>query len=152
MYCYHCGKEVEESDAYCQHCGTKLMKPVTVAAEVAVQQPAVQETAPLPAKKNVLAIIGFSFCFAAFLSSIAVIFIGDMMVFALGFGISGLVMSIIGLVRNKRFGKNATYRAFSITGIVLNAVALAITAIMILLYAIAILYAISFLWLMLFAL
>ena len=138
MFCQSCGKDLGEMDTFCPYCGTKLA-PLTqtesTAIQTAVQAPAVPEQQERP-KTNVLAVIGFSFAFLAIAAAILSYFESGLLGLCLPASIAGLVLSIIGRVRCKKLGGSG--KGFAITGIVLNAVAIALMVVMILLAFLAI--------------
>ena len=135
MYCHHCGKEVGEIDAFCPYCGAKLNNnaPTAPAQSATAPMPAPVAPAPMPApapaKMSVLAPVGFSLPFlAVVLLAVSFVFVEEhfstysLFVFlgALS-AVVGLVLSIVGVVRNNKLGGNRTGKGLAIAGIVLNA-------------------------------
>ena len=139
MFCHHCGKEVGEIDAFCPYCGTKLNNaPAPVESASAPEQlspPAAD--AQKPAKMSALAAVGFSFaCLALMLTGIAFA-VDGVFSYALVGGIVGLVLSIVGLVRNRKAGNHNVGKSLALAGIVLSAFTLAVVTIAYLLVAVA---------------
>ena len=145
MFCYNCGKEVEEADAFCPYCGANLNN--NAPAQSAMPAP----VAPAPARMSVLAPVGFgSACLAMMLvlgillSSLDVAFL---YVFGFILGIAGLILSIIGLVKNNKRGKNKTGNGLALAGIVLSGAAL--VAVTILVFVASFTALVAFGWLLL---
>ena len=148
MFCQKCGKELVEMDTFCPYCGTRLTPPPK--PESAAIQSAVQEASPDPAKTarpktNVLAIVGFSLAFFAIAMVILTFLKGELLYLSVPASIAGLVCSIIGRVHCKKLGGSG--RGFAITGIVLNAVSLALVILLIVLAILAVFAVFS--WLLL---
>ena len=131
MYCYHCGKEVGEIDAFCPYCGANLKNaaPKIQAPAQAAEPPKANAQAPM----SRFAPIGFSLPFLAVtLLIVACLFFNAesfssfALLTVLGSlsAVAGLILSIVGIVRGNKSGGNQTGKRLAITGIVLNAVAL----------------------------
>ena len=137
MFCHNCGKEVGEIDAFCPFCGTPLNgnAPKIQAPEEA---PPVQESSARP-KMSALAVVGFSLACAALALGIASFKVTDFFVLALLGGIVGLILSSVGLVKNRKMGKNKVGQGLAIAGIVMNAVTIILAFVIILTAALAVL-------------
>ena len=149
MFCQNCGKDLVEADTFCPYCGTRLTPPQPESTAI---QSAVQEAAPASDTKagkntNVLAIIGFSLAFFAIAATIFSYFESGLLGLCIPACIAGLVCSIIGCVRSKKLGGNG--KGFAITGIVLNAVSLALIVLLIIVAILAVFVVFSWLILLL---
>ena len=139
MFCRYCGKEVGEIDAFCPYCGAKLNNNATTAPAQSATPPMpapmpapvapAPMPAPAPAKMSVLAPVGFSLPFlAVVLLAVSFTFVDEsfstysLFVFLGAISaVVGLVLSIVGVVRNNKLGGNRTGKGLAIAGIVLNA-------------------------------
>lgn len=146
MYCSSCGSLIKDGQSFCANCGTpatqpvqpvQSVPPVQTAPQPAVQpvpQPAVQpvyyqSVPPMPAavpeapvkKSKGLAIAGFilgisavAFCF--------IIFVNLVSIFE---GLTGAILSILGLVK-----KNGKLKAMAVIGLILSVFALFVSGLM----------------------
>ena len=138
MYCYHCGKEVGESDSFCRFCGTRLVNPST---EAPLTPTTAGPLAPaVPAKMSALPVVGFSLALLGLTGGlVAFLFVGFA---SIGFfsGIAGLILSIVGIVRNNKLGGNRLGKSFAIAGIVLNAASLVLATLAVSVYSVLLAY------------
>ena len=139
MFCYHCGKEVGEIDVFCPYCGTKIKKDEPQAQPQPPVQAAPQPiTSPAPAKMSPLAAVGFGVACATIVLTVTAFGVADLFILPLLSSIAGLVLSIVGVVLNKKKGNNKAGKGLAITGIVLSAVNLVFVLILYVLTALAI--------------
>ena len=139
MFCYHCGKEVGEIDAFCPYCGVKLNNvsaPVESTSSPEQLSPPAAD-AQKPAKMSALAAVGFGFACVALLLTGVAFAVDGLFSYALVGGIVGLVLSIVGLVLNRKAGNHKVGKGLALAGIVLSAFTLAVVTIAYLLVAIA---------------
>ena len=88
MFCKNCGKEINDEAVVCPNCG------------VATEKMA-QNSAPVPAQKNTMALVGFILAL-------------------LGFNLIALILSIVGLVNAKKPEFNGDGKGFAIAGIIIS--------------------------------
>ncbi len=113
MFCYHCGKELDDRAVFCPHCGTVLNEEALKAAKEAQAKAeekdeffdAPPKPQPAPAQQpvkatNVLALVGFILSFFV--------------------PLAGFICSIIGLTKSKNFDGNG--KGLAIAGIVISCV------------------------------
>ena len=99
MFCKNCGKDIDESAVVCPHCG------------VATDNMA-KTTAPVPAQKNTIALVGFILAI-------------------LEFNVIALILSIVGLTNSKKPEYAGDGKGFAIAGIVISCITTAIWIIII---------------------
>ena len=150
MFCFHCGKEVDEADTFCPYCGANLTtkEPIQSAPQPIESAPQPVQAPPAPAKKNALPIVGFSLACAAIVLVIASYFVSELFVLTLPCCIVGLILSIIGIVKSKQLGYKAG-KSLAIAGIVLSAVTLLAIVVLIILAALAVVFLFSWLFVLL---
>ena len=90
MFCKNCGKDIDDSAVVCPNCG------------VATDNMA-KNTAPAPAQKNTMALVGFILAL-------------------LGFNVIALILSIVGLSNSKKPEFAGDGKGFAIAGIVISCV------------------------------
>ncbi len=100
MYCKKCGQEINENAIICPHCG--------------VATDNMSKTAPVPAQKNTIALVGFILSF--FVPMV------------------GLILSIIGYQNVKKPEYAGDGRSFAVAGIAISAVYLGIALICVVFY------------------
>jgi len=128
MFCYHCGKELDDRAVFCPHCGTVINEDALKAAKEAqakaeekdeffdappTPKPAqpVQQNAPAKTT-NTLALVGFILSFFV--------------------PLAGFICSIIGLTKCKNFNGNG--KGLAIAGIVISCVSFVLNLIINTLY------------------
>jgi len=90
MFCKNCGKEIDDNAVVCPHCGVATEK--------------MAASAPAPAQKNTIALVGFILSFFG--------------------GILGLILSIVGLVNSKKPEYAGDGKNLAIAGIIISCVVL----------------------------
>ena len=88
MFCKNCGKDIDDNAVVCPNCGVATEK---MAAS----------TAPAPAQKNTMALVGFILAL-------------------LGFNLIALILSIVGLTNSKKPEFAGDGKGFAIAGIILS--------------------------------
>lgn len=118
MVCNNCGKEIENGTKFCSTCGTKVeekVAPVEEKKEEKVVEPVVTETAkPASQGSSALGIVSMV------LGIVSIILSWILSIFILVVPIAGLILGICAK------GK----KGFKITGIILNAISIAVCVIM----------------------
>ena len=94
MFCKNCGNEIDDGAVVCPHCG------------VATDNMA-KATAPVPAQKNTMALVGFILAI-------------------LEFSVIALILSIIGLNNSKKPEYAGDGKGFAIAGIIISCITTAI--------------------------
>ena len=103
MYCYKCGREIEEATHVCPYCGAK--QTVHTAGPQAGRS-----------QYNLLCVIGFAVsCISLFIDYRGL------------FAVVGIILSIIGMMNARQ--KNEKGKVFAILGIVIGAVEIVLTVI-----------------------
>ncbi len=90
MFCKNCGKEINDEAVVCPNCG------------VATEKMA-QTSAPVPAQKNTIALVGF-------------------ILSILEFNVIALILSIIGLTNSRKPEYNGDGKGFAIAGIIISCI------------------------------
>lgn len=105
MYCFKCGQQIDDNTNVCPYCG-------------AYQTTHTTNTNQSSSQYNLMCIIGFALsCISLLINPYGI------------FAITGIVLSIIGLVNARKRNENG--RVFAILGIVIGAAALIYTSIQI---------------------
>lgn len=99
MFCTNCGKEIDDNAVICPGCGVP-----TDNMKKAAPAPA---SAPAPAQKNTMALVGFILAL-------------------LGFNLIALILSIVGLTNCKKPEYAGDGKGFAIAGIIISSISLGI--------------------------
>lgn len=78
MYCYHCGKEIDDDQLFCPYCGKKVKRPASKqkAAKDVPAKAAPPKPAPTPDNNNKKIIIIVAVIAAALIAAAAIFFLG----------------------------------------------------------------------------
>ncbi|MCM1368616.1 MAG: baculoviral IAP repeat-containing protein [Roseburia sp.] len=124
MYCYNCGKQIDDKAVICVNCG------VAVGEQSETDRAADEHACVSPECGNTVALVGFIlslvgalFCVIMFIST------GIFLVLALLFGVASIVCSAVGMNRAKH--KSARYQSLAIAGLTVGIVTVAITLLVI---------------------